>query len=1048
MPNEGRFGQIKRCFRSLLAISEIVCDNAGLMRYQLGSDEHHSRLGEEIPKRSELKNRITISFDKLDAVGVEMEDIAPFIFHPHMKDELTKQKIGYSYLELCPLIINSDESLSVALPTALTVAARDYIIASIIEDGLVETFNKSLAENYARLFFTTPLMGGPMRAPVYWERAGEHQIASFMFEVDHGYYISYHLFLPSIQVHPLGRFKSVWEDDGRLTGALQKSINNALDAITRKDEFRQGLIVVVGCGWGKGYATREISVRRLGWRLQRMAAADLISLSWLDDMSPGYFWRIQDGLEAIEKGDVNIVNLNGILNLIGWVRSNDGHFVPHADLPEGEISPDKPLQLHPPTNLLREVRADSDRGYDRHHSIDNTGVRHNVQRVSPKPYFGSESEHRLYASIDEVDRGVLTTVYEGKAALWITIVAENITDRGLIVHLYRMANEWLHRIGNELDKCIAIESVSNRYQVYVEFHDADPPKNPSRKPTLEELISLCSVEEHEEPNACKAIFRAGFLNGYGLADNTAERLFARNLIAAYLRLFGMDDSEAAVNTIAETVVLNPQARSFHVFHAQGFIDYVRDSLPDQLVSIDKLDDAAAKIGLGWRAAEKGQGSKIIGRDSCTRFLGKVVDELIADILGRLKNYERITTLYKLVGNSEKATSDEDHWVKTSAAIIGLHGDQEDTINKCVEQISNFSGANIASRVLIEMALCGCPIGNGNKLSDIELSKLIARAALIVRIGGLSNAIYYNALTPEIAISPLGDILFKDDFGRVVVQPMLERSLGEKYISNAPHQTRNYEEPKVIADTMDKIESDFMSAWKVEMGFEIDEGRKIIDAMEDKGIAENTAVFSITREEFINLACLKGVEKEPVKKFLDQFALKTRERWDRPPDGFDIDDIEPWRFGRRLSFVARPILQVDKDNSASLVVAPNALRRGFGYIVAGAYKGTLKQSFFQSRVMKDDWWGKASEGHSFNAEVAHRLSGEGWETRENIGLPEILNAQIVQNYGDVDVLAWKEGRNDVLVIECKNLTFTRNYSELQLCFPSTKEMIMPKESQID
>ena len=97
---------------------------------------------------------------------------------------------------------------------------------------------------------------------------------------------------------------------------------------------------------------------------------------------------------------------------------------------------------------------------------------------------------------------------------------------------------------------------------------------------------------------------------------------------------------------------------------------------------------------------------------------------------------------------------------------GLHGDEPGTVDRYVEQMSKFAGASIASRVLIEIALCVCPAEGGTQLSDIELSKLIARAALVVRIGGLSDAIYYNALTPELTISPLGDILFRDEFGRV------------------------------------------------------------------------------------------------------------------------------------------------------------------------------------------------------------------------------------------------------------------------------------------
>ena len=76
----------------------------------------------------------------------------------------------------------------------------------------------------------------------------------------------------------------------------------------------------------------------------------------------------------------------------------------------------------------------------------------------------------------------------------------------------------------------------------------------------------------------------------------------------------------------------------------------------------------------------------------------------------------------------------------------------------------------------------------------------------------------------------------------------------------------------------------------------------------------------------------------------------------------MDDIEPWRFGRRFSFVARTILQEEESDDPLLIIEPSALRKGFVYILDGAYRGRLKQSFFQSDGMRDVWWGKASAAY--------------------------------------------------------------------------------------
>ncbi len=1030
MPDDERFGRIKDSLRALLVISDLVCEKAGLRRYQLGSDERHETLSKQkIPKRNTLIARVAIAFEELNARGINPAEIEPFLFHPGMIDGLAEQQFGSSYLERYPLIAYSETHFTVALPTALSVAARDFVIANIIDGGLLESFDHVLADNYAELLSKTPLLGGPMRAPVLWEQLGAHRLSNFSFEIDQGYFISYHSFLPSVETHIVGGFKTLYEDEGALTQALQKSIDNVMEKISVRSGFKSGLIVIVGCGWGKGSVTGGFEMNHSKWRIQMLSAADLIRLSWLDDMTPGYFWRIQDGLETVTASGVHFVNPNGIMNLIAWVRSNAGHFIPHAQLQHDDISPEQPFMVQPPQNLIRDVRVDADLGYDRHRAIDNTGTWHDVQHESPKPFFSSESSRRLYASMDHAHSGILTSVYEGALQLWLTLDAPKIVERDVKYRLWSMANEWLHRIGNVLDERAEHVSQATQFKVYVEFQDVDQPEENGGKPSAEDLVQLCLVDHYNEPNASKAVFQPGFLSGFSIAENTAERLFVLNLARAFLQLLDVADVDREAEVITGRVVLNEDARSFHLFHAQHFIDFVRDTLPKELVVIDPIDDAAAKIGLGLRVIDRSQSRHIVGRQACTNFLRKVVDALLADIFDLLRSFERTSTLIRLVANGEKADAEANHWMRTSAAIIGLYGDNNDTIRRYVEQTSIFTGAGIASRVLTEIALCLCPVEQGAQISDIELSKLIARASLLIRLGGFSDAIHYNALVPEVAISPLGDILFRDDFGDLVVQPMLSRAIGDKFIANAPFQKKNYEDPGFITTIRNKVSDEFWRIWKNEMGFDLDEARQIIGALEDKGIRDHAAIFLVKQSEYFSSVCSEQVTEKVAIRFLEQFSLTQRARWDKPPNGFEAKDIYPWRLGRRLSFVARPILRVNASDDPQLIIAPASLRKGFALVFDGAYSGRLEQSFFQTEEMRNVWWGKASEGHSFNAEVARRLSETGWEIRENIGLPELLNRKTECNFGDVDVLAWKRSRREVLVIECKDLSPARNYSEI-------------------
>ena len=80
-------------------------------------------------------------------------------------------------------------------------------------------------------------------------------------------------------------------------------------------------------------------------------------------------------------------------------------------------------------------------------------------------------------------------------------------------------------------------------------------------------------------------------------------------------------------------------------------------------------------------------------------------------------------------------------------------------------------------------------------------------------------------------------------------------------------------------------------------------------------------------------------------------------------------------------------------------------------------------------MRDEWWGRAREGHTFNATVAGTVARAGWRVKQNVGLPELLGRKIDRDMGDIDVLAWRPDRNKIMAIECKDLAPARNYSEI-------------------
>ena len=1030
MPPNDQVRQIQRTVGALLVVSDIVCSQARLSRYQLGSAALPGGMSfRNMSGRDALISRVIIHLDGVRERGFTDADLAPLLLTSRMTADLPAQQFGCTHLDHHPLIKRDVSTLTVALPSALSIAIRNHAISTIADAGLVDDFDEMLASQYESLLADTSLFGGPIQIPIRWQKVGKHRVSAVCFAADKGRYISVHLFLPSARIHGGGGFKVDYQVDDSVTRAIQQSVDAIQARLANQPDFRRGLAVLVGCGWGKGYVCEMPHLDDDRWRIQSMSAADLVLLSQVDGMDPRYFWRITEGFDVITKAGVHIQNINGILNLIAWVRSNRGHFVPHDQLVDVPITPEQPLLLIPPLNLLRDLRAEVIQGYDGHCSRDNAGHLHYVQRESLSPFFESASRRRVYVSKDDIRARKLTTVYEGAFHLWLSIVTPNITQRELTYRLWQMACEWLHRIGDVLDRLHRDGTAAPILKVQVEFRDGDLGREPVAKPTGDALRRRCTVALHSEPNAYRVIFDEGFLAGFGIPENVAERLVVRTLARALLLALSVDDVDRRADAITSEVVQNREARQFHLFHSQTFTDHVVDALPRELITIEPIDEAAARIGLGMHALGAVQGSPIVGRESCTGLMNGVVDRLLDAIIEELRRFDRLDMLRRLVGNCLKAAAERDHWTRTSAAVLGLHGDAAETRARFVERLSAFAGANTTCRVLVEIALCACPPSGGDACSDIEISRLMARTALVCRLGGLSDAIYYNALAPEIRVSSLGDILVADDFGRFVVEPTLSRLVGDRLAMEAPLQRRNYDPPVFQGNLRERVGEEFWDRWKEEMRFDLDEGSQIVGALENRGVEEGTPILEIARSEYCRVVCSAGVSEDAAKRFLDGFCLCTREDWRSAPEGATMKDLYPWRFGRKLSFVARPILQVDIGDDPLLIIAPAALRVGFGYVVWGSHNGRLDRSFFRTKGMRDDWLGRAREGHSFNRAVAQRLREGGWDVRENIGLPEILGRALGADAGDVDVLAWKTGRREVLVVECKDLAPARSYSEV-------------------
>ncbi|WP_350025897.1 zinc chelation protein SecC [Pseudomonas fulva] len=1017
MPDHGLFGALRNSVHALLKISNFICLRANVKPNVLGDEFGQERLaGATAAKAGSLKNSVAISNADLRDLGVEFADIDLFIFDPSTRSSLRQHHLGNTALERKPLALIGD-TIYLVLPTAVSLAIRSLCVSTLGVGRQRPMLTYNLSREYSRLFSHTKILGGDA-IDANFSHDGEEAGLFIQKKIDHGLYINFAFILDNLKDFESSGFASI----NILSDDLREKLVNHIEEMQVKasldPHFRGGINLIVGCGIGRGVAI-DISVRpQPGWKLQFISAHDFYTLSNIQEFEPLNLWRMLQTQEKLKENNVHLQNMNGLLNLYAWSESLNGHMIPHTEVPDDFDS--STLLLSITQNGLRETRQKVAT------SMDDQVQQYTDQswllvRKESSSYFKEDDALPLYGSLSPGHpKGAAITA---KRCWWTELESPSTEINTASFDRWKILGVWIVRAAPVLDEFLGPALGDQPIVWRCVFQKPQEPNEIFEHGTEDDAVKSLTTIVHTNIRTVQVNIGQNFDKAIFNPTNIAERALVNAFVGGVLELANQDES--LKEKLTNKIVPNDQARHAHIFQASKFRDHFPQLLNKKVITINNLDDGLHKLNMGWKVRNKSAGGFIEGKEACQTYLNALVTELEAELCAEVGKFNREHLISALLLNIDVASASRDRWHRTASAALSLRTDRNAALEAMRDHEFKLNSVLQPSRNLIEIAICESPVYGGELAGSLEIARLLCKAASIHHLGGWSDLIRWDVMSPEVYIRPLGDVHVEHDFIETVVENFGTATSAHKYLSSAQNYAKNFQNLDSAPESYGEIDPKFLTAWAQDLGASFEEFCYFVDAIEQYAINSGESVLIVRRKDLIDLSKSSGMG-EPI---LDTLTLHPRTSWRSVPEGFESKDIDPWRFKRRLSVVRRPLLRITEDENPHYLIAPGLIREAFFSIVSNYYHGSYPDRHCGPAMRKYAGYARDRDGMAFNKKVSKKLEDLGWKTHPEIKLTKILGERLDRDYGDVDVLAWDPILCRALIIECKDLQYKKTYGEI-------------------
>ena len=977
---------------------------------------------------------VTLTDADLATLGITREVLEPFLFLDEHKALLSRQQLGHTSLERRP-IVEHESSIVLALPSAVGPAIRRFIIEEVQAAGAGSQFSVALDRLHRQQVHLSGLrhLRGPShvmsspKPPQPLPRLS-HRLVSYD---DDKYIQLIILHDPKLKEVTTTGIESPLPYSRMANANLSTFINTVATSCQAQPGFSQGWTILVVGGIGRGVVL-DIKDAIDPWIISLISIADFLMLAADVDSPIDNFLKFlaQQPLLAAS-GTLFFAAGSDYDIYCHWLER--GYRLFPADMP-----PNVDVLWLPPDVHQLAVRTRVRHTTDAHAVPTPSGQYTRAVRFTMGAIVDTTNQRPTYVVPEYLRNQILAgLVTTDRGITWLVVLGD--TDDPERAAFARQLWTGLMDLFDRMIVALERQSVltnDSSFSIVLDVSQVIVPITPRQTAPSEDPFRAGFVWEISDE---AAIVRCppNLLQHFQQPTNTGERLIFRALAMALLALHTRQpvdriDAERT-EALASAVVADPGARILHVFTSPNvFAQVMSLSEPGSRHRFPAIDYTFSKFQL-WRKLCSGPDvvSPISSKPEGKEFLNALVSHTWPSIRDLLRQYDRRTFIRQVLTVHEHGIADRFLWHRTARAMLAL---RSDALALWRQSESERTNIQLPARIAIEMAVCECPVQGGRPPSQWDVDLVIAQVHLLIKTATDSDAVYHEIVKPDITILPGGDYILPGEFYDDTMKPFVEQGWTDVYRSASEEYERSYQNGNGDSDDAEPnttFEPDFIEAYAEEYGITPTATLRALVALGEWAMESRTVVIETTMEKMkARLREHAELTTAEAERFMRSFSLVSRPKWEVPPDGIELRDIKPWRYTRRLSVVAKPMIGWEEGGSQAVVFGVGTVMTYIMNVMQGSMEGQISQRIFNTKKMKR-YRGDIIRrlGSRFAKETGRQLETRGWCTRIEVPMGTF---GAPKKHGDVDVLAWN-AEGQVVVVECKRLQMARTVAEVaELC----------------